>query len=59
MKTIPVLICGAGPVGLSLSLALSRLGIENLLLEKRAVIYQNRMILVYGRFWHEWIRLFA
>jgi len=33
-KTIPVLICGAGPVGLSLSLALSRLGVDNLLVEK-------------------------
>jgi len=29
-----VLICGAGPVGLSLSLALSRLGIDNVLVEK-------------------------
>ena len=34
MKTTPVLICGAGPVGLSLSLALSRLGINHLLIEK-------------------------
>ena len=32
--SLPVLICGAGPVGLSLSLALSRLGINNLLIEK-------------------------
>ncbi len=34
MKIIPVLICGAGPVGLSASLALSRLGIDNLIVEK-------------------------
>ncbi len=33
-RNIPVLISGSGPVGLSLSLALSRLGIENLIIEK-------------------------
>jgi len=33
-KKIPVLICGAGPVGMTASLALSRLGIDNLVVEK-------------------------
>lgn len=33
-KRIPVLICGAGPVGMTASLALSRLGIDNLVVEK-------------------------
>lgn len=36
MQIIPVLICGAGPVGLSLSLALGRLGIDNLVIEKHS-----------------------
>lgn len=34
MQSIPVLISGAGPVGLSLSLALDQLGIENIVVEK-------------------------
>lgn len=34
MSTIPVIIIGAGPVGLSASMALSRLGIVNIVLEK-------------------------
>ena len=34
MKEVPILICGAGPVGLSLSLALAQQGINNILVEK-------------------------
>lgn len=34
MSTIPVMIIGAGPVGLSASIALSRLGIRNMVVEK-------------------------
>lgn len=34
MSTIPVIIIGAGPVGLSASMALSRLGITNIVIEK-------------------------
>ncbi len=34
MTEVPILICGAGPVGLSLSLALSQQGINNMLVEK-------------------------
>ena len=34
----PVLICGAGPVGLTTSILLSRLGIQNLLIEKRGSV---------------------
>ena len=34
MSTIPVIIIGAGPVGLSASMALSRLGISNIVIEK-------------------------
>lgn len=34
MLTIPVIIIGAGPVGLSASMALSRQGIQNIVLEK-------------------------
>jgi putative polyketide hydroxylase len=33
---VPVLICGCGPVGLMLSILLSRQGIDNIVLEKRA-----------------------
>ncbi len=35
MRKAPVLIIGGGPVGLSLSLLLSRLGVPSLLVEKR------------------------
>lgn len=31
---VPILICGAGPVGLSLSLALSRMNVEHIVVEK-------------------------
>lgn len=34
MNEVPILICGAGPVGLSLSLALGQQGINNMLVEK-------------------------
>jgi 2-polyprenyl-6-methoxyphenol hydroxylase-like FAD-dependent oxidoreductase len=34
MSTIPVIIIGAGPVGLSASIALSRQGIRNIVIEK-------------------------
>jgi putative polyketide hydroxylase len=34
LSTIPVIIIGAGPVGLSASMALSRLGISNIVIEK-------------------------
>ena len=36
MEEIPVIIVGAGPVGLTTSILLSRLGVPSLLLEKRA-----------------------
>lgn len=36
MLTIPVIIVGAGPVGLSASMALSRQGIRNLVIEKHS-----------------------
>ncbi|MGF6780364.1 FAD-dependent monooxygenase [Paraburkholderia sp. GAS334] len=38
MREIPVIICGAGPVGLTFSIMMSRFGIETLLVEKRAGI---------------------
>jgi putative polyketide hydroxylase len=34
MSEVPIIICGAGPVGLTLSILLSRLGIQNTLIEK-------------------------
>ncbi|MDX1900816.1 MAG: FAD-dependent monooxygenase [Gammaproteobacteria bacterium] len=34
MSIIPVIIIGAGPVGLSASMALSRQGIQNIVIEK-------------------------
>jgi putative polyketide hydroxylase len=36
MREVPVVICGAGPVGLTASIMLSRRGIPNLVIEKRA-----------------------
>jgi putative polyketide hydroxylase len=38
MREIPVMISGAGPVGLTFSIMMSRFGIETLLVEKRADI---------------------
>ena len=37
MKNTPILICGAGPVGLTLSLALIQLGVKNTIIEKYRV----------------------
>jgi putative polyketide hydroxylase len=34
-ESVPVLICGSGPVGLTMSILLSRQGIRNLVIEKR------------------------
>ena len=36
MTDVPVVICGAGPVGLTASIILSRFGIANMLIERRA-----------------------
>src|SRR5260370_15216601 len=38
MREVPVVICGAGPVGLTASIMLSRRGIPNLVIEKRSSI---------------------
>jgi putative polyketide hydroxylase len=38
MREVPVVICGAGPVGLTASIMLSRRGIPNLVIEKRASV---------------------
>jgi putative polyketide hydroxylase len=38
MREVPVLICGAGPVGLTTSILLSRQGIDSLLVERRASV---------------------
>lgn len=38
MREVPVIICGAGPVGLTTSIQLSRLGIETLLVERRSSV---------------------
>jgi putative polyketide hydroxylase len=35
LREVPVIICGAGPVGLTSSIQLSRLGVETLLVERR------------------------
>jgi putative polyketide hydroxylase len=35
LREVPVIICGAGPVGLTTSIQLSRLGVETLLVERR------------------------
>jgi 2-polyprenyl-6-methoxyphenol hydroxylase-like FAD-dependent oxidoreductase len=37
---VPVLICGAGPVGLIMSMFLSRQGIDNVVVEKRSSVSQ-------------------
>lgn len=39
--SVPVLIVGAGPVGLVLSILLAKLGIKSLLLEKRSSFLQH------------------
>ena len=57
-NNIPVLICGAGPVGLTMSILLSRLGIQNLLVEKpgsvstlpRARGVMSRSVEIWGQF---------
>lgn len=42
-ESVPVLISEAGPVGLVMSIFLSRLGIQNMVVEKRERIYTETL----------------